>query len=299
MDFPTILAVDDEPLNRDIIVEYLTGRGQQYNVDTASDGIEAMEKLLAEPAKYDVVLLDRMMPRMSGMEVLAKISEHPELKYIPVILQTAKVSNEDVLEGMKAGAYYYLTKPFKSEMLLSVVKTAVKDRLYNKTLLSSLNTTRSSVKLLQNARFQFQSMEDVNALSALVACTSAEPDKTALGLMELMLNAVEHGNLGIGYEKKSALRKKGEWESEINHRLSLPEFSDKYASIEVFNDEHGVSFTITDEGDGFDWSTYMEFDADRVMDNHGRGIAMANQLYFSKVEYLDKGNKVKAYIEKE
>ena len=298
MDFPTILAVDDEPLNRDIIIEYLTGKGQQYHVDTAVDGIDAMQKLEADPGKYDVVLLDRMMPRMSGMEVLAKISAHPQLKYIPVILQTAKVSNEDVLEGMKAGAYYYLTKPFKSEMLLSVVKTAVKDRLYNKALLSSLNTTKSSVKLLKNANFQFQTMEDVNAISTLVACTCEEPDKIAMGLVELMINAIEHGNLGIGYENKSALRKKGAWESEINRRLTLPEYRDKFASIDIVNDDKGVSFVITDEGTGFDWSSYMEFDADRVMDNHGRGIAMANQLYFTRVEYLDNGNKVKAYIQK-
>lgn len=128
MDLPVILVVDDEPLNLDIIEEFLTGKEKLYNVETASDGIEAMEKLEANPSKYDTVLLDRMMPRMSGMEVLAKMSEHPELKYIPVILQTAKVSKEDILEGLKAGAYYYLTKPFTSEILHSVVSTAVKDR---------------------------------------------------------------------------------------------------------------------------------------------------------------------------
>jgi anti-sigma regulatory factor (Ser/Thr protein kinase) len=141
-------------------------------------------------------------------------------------------------------------------------------------------------------------MEDVNALSALIACTCEEPDKIAMGLMELMLNAVEHGNLGIGYENKSALRKQGAWEAEISHRLTLPEYQDKYASVDILNDADGVTFVISDQGSGFDWSNYLEFDADRVMDNHGRGIAMANQLYFSRVEYLDKGNKVKAYIQK-
>ena len=131
---PVILVVDDEPLNLDIIEEFLTGKGQPYIVERANDGVEAMEKLEADYNRYDVVLLDRMMPRMSGMEVLEKMSAHPELKYIPVILQTAKVSKEDILEGLKAGAYYYLTKPFTSDMLHSIVKTAVKDRSYNKAL---------------------------------------------------------------------------------------------------------------------------------------------------------------------
>lgn len=181
MDSPIILAVDDEPLNLDIIEEFLTGKGQPYIVETANDGLEALEKLEADPNKYDVVLLDRMMPRMSGMEVLEKMSAHHELKYIPVILQTAKVSKEDILEGLKAGAYYYLTKPFTSDILHSVVKTAVKDRGYNKALLASLNVTKSSVKLLQNASFKFKSLDDVRAISSLVACACDEAEKLRWG----------------------------------------------------------------------------------------------------------------------
>jgi len=298
MDLPVILVVDDEPLNLDIIEEFLTGKGQSYQVETASDGIEAMEKLLADPNKYDTVLLDRMMPRMSGMEVLEKMSEHPELKYIPVILQTAKVSKEDILEGLKAGAYYYLTKPFTSDILHSVVSTAVKDRGYNKALIASLNVTKSSVKLLKSAHFEFRSLEDVRSISSLVACACNEPDKVAMGLSELMINAIEHGNLHIGYEEKSELRKQDKWESEIAIRLNQPENKDVFASIDVINDAKGVTFTITDQGKGFDWEDFMEFDTSRVMDNHGRGIAMANKLYFSKLEYQGKGNIVTVMVEK-
>ena len=298
MDSPVILVVDDEPLNLDIIEEFLTGKGQAYNVETANDGVEAMEKLTTDPNRYDVVLLDRMMPNMSGMEVLEKMSAHPELKYIPVILQTAKVSKEDILEGLKAGAYYYLTKPFTSDILHSVVKTAVKDRGYNKALLASLNVTRSSVKLLNNASFQFRSLEDVFAVSSLLACACDEPDKIAMGLSELMVNAIEHGNLKIGYEEKSELRKHDLWESEIAKRLELPENKDVYASIDVTNAPDGVTYTIIDQGNGFEWDEFMEFDTNRVMHNHGRGIAMANKLYFSKLEYLGKGNKVTVMVEK-
>lgn len=299
MDSPVILVVDDEPLNLDIIDEFLTGKGQPYIVETANDGIEAMEKLEADPEKYDVVLLDRMMPRMSGMEVLGKMNAHPDLKYIPVILQTAKVSKEDVIEGLKAGAYYYLTKPFTSDILHSVVKTAVKDRGFNKALMASLNVTRSSAKLINNANFQFRNLKDVTAVSSLLACTCDEPEKIAMGLSELMINAVEHGNLEIGYKEKSSLRKKGLWEAEIASRLEQPQNKDKYATIDVINKPDSVTFIITDQGKGFDWSGYMEFDTSRVMDNHGRGIAMANQLYFSNLEYIGTGNKVKVKVEKQ
>ena len=298
MDSAVILIVDDEPLNLDIIEEFLTGKGQPYTVETASDGVEAMEKLEADPNKFDAVLLDRMMPRMSGMEVLEKMSAHSELKYIPVILQTAKVSKEDILEGLKAGAYYYLTKPFTSDILHSVVKTAVKDRSNNKALLASLNVTKSSVRLLKNAHFEFRSLEDVRAVSSLVACACAEADKVAMGLSELMVNAIEHGNLGIGYDQKSELRKQDLWESEIAKRLELPENKDIFASIDVLNNTDNVEFKITDQGKGFDWSDFLDFNTERVMDNHGRGIAMANKLYFSKLEYQGKGNIVTVMVEK-
>jgi len=117
-------------------------------------------------------------------------------------------------------------------------------------------------------------------------------------LSELMINAIEHGNLHIGYEEKSELRKQGLWESEISKRLDMPENKKLYASIDVINNSDGVTFTITDQGKGFDWDGFMEFDTDRVMDNHGRGIAMANKLYFSNVEYRGKGNIVCAMVEK-
>ena len=299
MDLPVILVVDDEPLNLDIIDEFLTGKGQPYIVETAGDGIEAMEKLEADPNKYDTVLLDRMMPRMSGMEVLEKMSAHPELKYIPVILQTAKVRKEDILEGLKAGAYYYLTKPFTSDILHSVVKTAVKDRGYNKALLASLNVTRSSVKLLKTAHFQFRSLEDVRAVSSLLACACDEPDKVAMGLSELMINAIEHGNLHIGYEEKSRLRKQDMWESEIAKRLELPENADIYASIDVITNSDCVTYTIMDQGNGFEWDEFMEFNTTRVMHNHGRGIAMANELYFSSLRYEGDGNIVIVTVNKQ
>ena len=199
---------------------------------------------------------------------------------------------------MKAGAYYYLTKPFTSDILHSVVKTAVKDRGYNKALLASLNVTRSSVKLLKDAHFEFRSLEDVRAVSSLIACTCEEADKVAMGLSELMINAIEHGNLNIGYEEKSDLRKQDLWESEIAKRLESPEHKDKYASVDILNNSGSVTFTISDQGSGFDWDDFMDFDTSRVMDNHGRGIAMANKLYFTKLDYQGNGNTVVVSVDK-
>ena len=119
-----------------------------------------------------------------------------------------------------------------------------------------------------------------------------------MGLSELMINAIEHGNLDIGYEEKSELRKRDLWESEIEKRLGFTENKEKYASVDVLNDLENVTFTISDQGNGFEWDDFMEFDTSRVMDNHGRGIAMANKLYFSKLEYQGNGNTVVVKVDK-
>ena len=66
----------------------------------------------------------------------------------------------------------------------------------------------------------------------------------------------------------------------------------------MINNSDSVTYTICDQGSGVQWDDYLEFDTARVMDNHGRGIAMANQLYFSKLEYQGTGNTVTVSVEK-
>ena len=127
----TVLAVDDEDYNLKIISYHL--KNENFEVVTAGDGQEAWDSLTENPKKFDAILLDRSMPRMSGMEVLKRIKSHDILKVIPVIFQTAMKHQDDILEGLQAGAYYYLTKPYKRDDLRAIVKAAVSDSIkYNK-----------------------------------------------------------------------------------------------------------------------------------------------------------------------
>ena len=115
-----------------------------------------------------------------------------------------------------------------------------------------------------------------------------------LGRQEI--NAVEHGNLALSYEEKSALKWDGDWEAEIRRRLALPQFAERYATIHVKQAKHGVVFTITDQGNGFDWEKYLSFDPSRAFDPNGRGIAMAKLTSFSEIEYQGNGNVVVATV---
>src|SRR5438094_4134307 len=119
---PRVLVVDDHALDRKLLTLYLQPEG--YAIETAVDGVEGWGKLHADPGRYDVVLLDRTMPRMDGMQLLAKMKEDRQLRMVPVILQTALAHRDQILEGIRAGAYYYLTKPYDVDMLRSVVRTA-------------------------------------------------------------------------------------------------------------------------------------------------------------------------------
>lgn len=288
-----ILIVDDEIFNLEIISEYLD---DNYKISTAEDGVIAWKMLEKSPDDFDVILLDRMMPNMNGLEVLAKIKQHPVLQYCPVIFQTAKASVSDIAEGMNAGAYYYLTKPFEEELLLSVIKTAVNDRLCFKEILQNLEQTKLTMGMLNSAVFEFKTLEEARSIASLISNACPEPASIVMGLTELMVNAVEHGNLGISYDEKSILNELGTWIEEVNIRLQLPENINKIASIDFRRLADTIDITITDQGQGFNWKTYMDFDPNRLMDNHGRGIAIANQLSFSSIEYKEKGNKVCAHL---
>lgn len=291
---PRILVVDDEEFNLEIIQGYLEDEG--YLLDFARDGVEAWEMLEREPESYDAVLLDRMMPRMDGMRVLGRIKEHPRLRATPVILQTARAGKEDVVEGIRAGAHYYLAKPFDEAMLVSVVRTATRDGGQYRGMREELRETTHTLGLMRGGRFRYRTLAEARALSALLASACPRAETVAMGLAELMINAVEHGNLGISYAEKSALNEAGEWEAEVERRLARADQAERHVEVEFTRDETRIRIAIADQGPGFDWSSYLSLAPERAMDNHGRGIAMAGILSFSHIEYRGCGNEVVATI---
>jgi signal transduction histidine kinase len=117
-----VLVVDDTPDVVRLVARFLERAGHQ--VATAVDGPQGLRMARANPP--DAILLDVMMPGMDGIEVLRHLKEDPELGGIPVILVTAKSSNQDVVAGLEAGAHDYVAKPFTREVLLARVEAAVR-----------------------------------------------------------------------------------------------------------------------------------------------------------------------------
>lgn len=287
-----ILVVDDEVFNLEIITELL--EDAEYNVNTAKHGEDACNLLKSDPEKYHIVLVDRMMPVMDGIRVVKWMNSDPVLKNIPIIMQTAKASNSEIQEGLDAGVLYYLTKPFEEKVLLAIVDTAVTGSIINRNLRNNVKSKSTTEEL--EGIFEFRTLDEARNIAALLAKTCPNPESVVIGLSELLINAVEHGNLGIGYEMKTKLCEKGMWLEEIERRLSSPEYMDKTATISINKDTHSIRFHIKDAGKGFQSDKFLNIDLLRVVHTHGRGIAMARMMSFDNLRYLGVSNELIATV---
>ncbi len=129
--------VEDDLLNLEFISEGLGEKG--YDIIKAENGIEALRILESTEKQIKVIIIDWMMPEMSGLELMGLLKEDDAFKHIPVIIQTAKGQPEDIVQGMDSGAYQYLVKPFEEEVLYSMVRSAVAEYERFKTLLERAN----------------------------------------------------------------------------------------------------------------------------------------------------------------
>ncbi|MBP1682883.1 MAG: Response regulator [Ignavibacteriaceae bacterium] len=126
-----ILVIDDLPENVFILQDRLENEG--YEVIVAYDGNSGIEK--AHTHLPDLILLDVMMPDITGFEVCKILVNDEKTKHIPIILVTAKAGSEDTKEGLEAGAFDYIKKPFNRVELFARVKSALKLSEANKLLL--------------------------------------------------------------------------------------------------------------------------------------------------------------------
>ena len=290
-----LLLVDDSPLNLKILLEFLPQ--PDYRCTTAQGGLQAWEMLEAQPDRFHAVLLDRIMPEMDGMEVLRKMKQHPVLSQIPVIMQTAASTHQQTLEGLQAGAYYYLAKPFEKATLQAIVDAAVRDHISYLEVRQDLRRTTTTMRLLDSGTFRFKTPEEAKNLAMLLAHAYPDANRVVTGILELTLNAIEHGNLNIGYKEKSRLIEEERLDNEIERRLSDPLYSSREATAQLVRHPDKLSLYITDQGKGFEWRKYLNFDPERAFDTHGRGIAMANKLSFDTIEYRGNGNQVIAVLQ--
>jgi DNA-binding response OmpR family regulator len=123
---PVILAVDDQLQNIELLEAYLVPQG--YKIIKAASGQEALDKLSGN--KIDLILLDIMMPKMSGLEMLEKLRADEKTRLIPVVMVTALKETEDKVKALEAGCDDFISKPFDKVELLARVKSILKISYY-------------------------------------------------------------------------------------------------------------------------------------------------------------------------
>ncbi len=285
-----VLCVDDEEYNLEILDKYL--QDADYETICVENAHKALDVLLARK-DIDAVLLDRMMPGMSGMELLEKMKQTEALADIPVIMQTAAAETSEVIEGIEAGAYYYITKPYDASILLAIIKSAIQDSRQHVREHSKLELHKGAAGLIKSMNMECRTPEEARLVATYISSNFCDDDSNALvTLTALVTNAVEHGNLGIGNELKSDLLSQNKWDEEIKSRLDSPEYADKKVKIEVQSNDGELCVTITDEGQGFNWEEYMEFDPIRMTNPSGRGLAIANVMSSGQIKFEGNGNEV-------
>src|SRR5512133_329550 len=118
-----ILIIEDEESLLKLETILLTVKG--YEVSGALTGNDALKKISVED--FDLILLDIMLPDIDGFEVCTQVKKNPRTSKIPVVMLTAKKNPDDLERGVACGASSYLTKPFKSAMIIEVIEKLLRD----------------------------------------------------------------------------------------------------------------------------------------------------------------------------
>jgi CheY-like chemotaxis protein len=283
----SILIVDNEPLEISLLRQML--EDETYRFETASTAVEAKEIVRQRGDEITAVLIDWIMPDVNGIELLGWMKSQPQLANVEVVVHSAEFASENVEKAIEAGAYCYLTKPFEESQLEAIIRAAVSSFELNRRLTGKAKKAEDAFGLLQSGSFRFRTRAEAELLAAHIASGIGRTD-LCMGLAELMLNAVEHGNLEISYEEKGRLLTERKLVAELERRLSLPRYRDRRGLVKLRRTREMMKVTIIDQGSGFDFDRYMTLDEKRMFDSHGRGVLMASTTL--DLHYIPPGNRV-------
>lgn len=288
-----ILVVDDQQPILGMLKDVLSDQG--YDVLTATDGNAALD--LYRDHRPAFTLTDISMPGMTGLELLHQIkSLNAEAA---VMLMTGAGSETFAVEALRGGAVNYFNKPLDIHELLNTFSR------YS-TLALGYDFEHFAAEFIQFETLKLRLKNDIEQANHAVQmivnhCRAIFPLKELFtlrfGLYEMIINAIEHGNLGIKYEEKSAALEKNRLSELIQERAQDPERSQRHVDVECEISAKGVQCVIRDQGEGFDHSVYSDAEdpsmlfEDLSTSLHGRGIILTS-LQFDSVRFNDKGNEV-------
>lgn len=276
----TILLADDDDLNLEILTrttDYL-----DYKSIAVDDGEKAWRAIIDKNNQIDLVILDRMMPGFSGLEIATKIKTDCQDRFLPVIIQSGKVGDDILKVAFNAGVIFYLQKPFKGETLEDFISIII-DQIERRTILSNIINENTPI---DSGTYSFNDLTTLYSLAAKIGAHSQDKLNTANSLSEVMLNSLEHGNLGIGLNTKTNLIRTRSYKNKLANMIA--ENKAKQIMVDVKINDKEVIVKISDQGNGFDYKKFAEFNSDNIINFCGRGIYLARQ--YIKIDYSNNGS---------
>jgi len=291
-DFITLIVINNDDLTQKLLSILDLRKIKSIIVKNINDALPLLKEKQGEIA---TVVCDIPIDDNHFEADLTRLKNNKEAKYVPFI--GINRSNKFDPPVSRQLFFHILATPRAGSNLIHTIISAQSDYKRYLVLLSEVKSRTSAIGLIRSGTFRLQTLQQADALTTMLSLASPEPAIVALGLSELLVNAIEHGNLNISYAEKSDLLESGEWENEINNRLASLAYKDKYVEITFERTDDKITLIITDQGLGFDWKKYITPDMGDITDKHGRGIALANAMSFSEIHYNEKGNKVTATID--
>ncbi len=192
----SILVVDDNQLNLELLKQDLGDAG--YQVTALRSGQEALTYISLHVP--DLMLLDIMMPGMSGLEVLSRLRERPDTRNLPIILVTAKTESRDIVEGLNAGANDYVTKPIDLDVLVARIRTHLRLRALQDELEESNDRMRRELQEARRVQLSLmpspETLGTVQSTHGLRICSFNQPAEALGGDFWDVMNLAD-GSVGL------------------------------------------------------------------------------------------------------
>lgn len=268
-----------------------------FDVEYAESSRRALEIMESRYREIGVVVLDVGTAMAESFNLAETIRCNSDYRSISVATFS---DNNTAAARIYAAAglmpLYSLTYPINLKTLAVTLQGATADTQRKRDLATHVAGAAASFDILDSCRFSVRTLQDVERSAYMAASCFPQPARAIHGLEELLLNAVEHGNLEIGHAQKFELLKSGGWADEIQSRLDSENYSARKVDFAVVKRDGGTSAVITDQGPGFAWKSIMNGTSEDGQAIRGRGISRARLMSFDKITYNETGNRVVAFM---
>lgn len=288
-----VLVVEDDYSSRELLRICIEKEG--YQCQTANDGIDGFN--LFKKYNPDLIISDVRMPHMNGIELLESIRKIS--KDVIIVFITGHGNEELALQALQLGANNYLKKPVD----ITEIKT-ITNRYYD--VIKSKALQSNIVDLIRHREMEIEIDSDMNLVQSLANYLSEktgnffdskERMRIELGLNELLINAIEHGNWEISYDEKNQALLDDRISDLYKAKREHPDNLQKKVLVKYKQSEKFCEWIITDDGKGFDWKLIPNPSNAQLTRINGRGILLS-KLQFDEFEYIGKGNivRIKKYF---